>query len=129
MSTTVTVESKETRTWDFSELATALKMTSDLIESAQRYRRERDEIRTLKSEWESHAEGLQERVRDLENALHSTRTHACTHCEQKAATNRKLLEKLDKMKKDSVASRTRSKTESAEDRRQRRIAAEWANSC
>jgi uncharacterized coiled-coil DUF342 family protein len=139
---TQTITEEPEKTWDLKDLAKALESTGGLIANAQRYRKERDEYKTLQLQWEDYAEGLEKeikvlkevpyverlerKIQQLESALYQSQ-FKCKNCHQKAETNRRLLVALDKAKKEGgVASRTRSKTVNKDSQQ---IANDWAKSC
>lgn len=128
-------------TWDMKELAEALSRVGDVVSSAERYKKERDEYKTTVKQWVDYAEMLEEEIKDLkktpmgllkqEIAELKVRSHQQRMkiedlqeaCALKAETNRKLLAKLDDDKK-GISSRTRSKT-----RADQQIIDDWTKSC
>lgn len=139
---TQTITEEPEKTWDLKDLAKALESTGGLIANAQRYRKERDEYKTLQLQWEDYAERLEKEIKDLKEVPHVERLERkieqlesalyqsqfkCKNCDQKAETNRRLLVALDKAKKEGgVASRTRSKAVKGDSQQ---IADDWAKSC
>jgi chromosome segregation ATPase len=129
-------------TWDMKDLAEALSRVGDVVSSAERYKKERDEYKTSLEQWVDYAETLEEEIKDLkktpmgllqqEIAELKVRSHQQRMkiedlqeaCALKAKTNRKLLAKLDDDKKEGISSRTRSKT-----RADQQIIDDWTKSC
>ena len=134
---------------DMKELSKSL---GNLLLNAERYREERDEYKHTIEDWRCYCGGLEEKISDLKRELEQEKARSRMDTppkgllqqelnalkvqshqqlmkiedleeivEQKAKTNKKLLAALDK-KADTVASRTRSKTNSQQ------IVDDWAKS-
>lgn len=128
-------------TWDMKDLAETLSRVGDIVSSAERYKKERDEYKVRADQWEDYAEMLEAEIKDMkktpmgllqrEIAELKVRSHQQIMkiqdlqeaCELKAETNRRLLAKLDNHVK-GISSRTRSKT-----RVEQQIIDDWAKSC
>lgn len=134
---------------DMKELSKSL---GNLLLNAERYKEERDEYKNLTVQWEEYSDGQAREIQDLKRELEQEKARSRMDTtpkgllqqelnalkvqshkqlmkiedleeivEQKAKTNKKLLAALDK-KADTVASRTRSKTNSQQ------IVDDWAKS-